>query len=361
MLRIGLVGLTASGKTTLFNALVGAHEQVGTYAGLSGATHVASVPLADERLESFAETFKAKNVVPVQMEFLDTPGLAVGAHESRQGNARLLGTLREVDALGLAVRQFASATVAHPLGNIDPARDVAEIEIELALADLSVAEKRVKKLTDLIKRGGADAKQQSIEFDVLTRCVDAFNDGKGADTLGLNADELKLISPFAFLTLRPRIVIINLDENALATENWRGGLENRRHLISIAAEWEMEVRELDPAERAAFLSEVGINEPALPRVVRTCFDALGLVTFYTGMDHKEVRAWEIPRGTDIVTAAGRIHTDIARGFIRAEVISFDAFREHGSVKDARAAGKVRLEGRDYLVADGDILDIRFAI
>ena len=362
MLQIALVGLTASGKTALFNALTGAHEQVGTYSGLSGATHVASVPVPDARLDNLARILQPEKVVPVMMEFLDTPGLAVGANESRKGNARLLGTLREVDALALVVRRFASDRVAHPLDSIDPARDVAEIEAELVLADLDVVEKRVQKINHSLKRTLAPAEKKILEAELVVadRCAKALGEGHGADSLNLTLDDRKLISSLALLTLRPRIVVVNLDDSSLGADDWKAGLENRPSLVGIAAEWEMEVDELPPDERAAFFADAGISEPALPRVVRTCFEALHMITFYTGHGHTESRAWELPRGTDIVTAAARIHTDIAKGFIRAEITPYDAIAHLGSFKDVRAHGQSHLEGRTYLVADGDLLDIRFS-
>jgi len=361
MLRIGLVGLTASGKTTLFNALTGAHEDVGTYTGLSGASHVTTVGLPDDRLDHLVRMFEPEKIVHIQMEFIDTPGLAVGVGESRKGNARLLGTLRQVDALALVVRQFASDAVAHPLKTIDPHRDIAELETELVVADLDVIEKRIEKVAHSLKRISADKKSLEAERELLARVAHTLGEGNPADSLDLTGDERKTLSSFALLTLRPRIVVVNLDESALADASWQAPLAERPHVVGVDAAWEMEINELDPDERADFMDEVGITEPALPRFVRTCFDALDMITFYTGHGHTESRAWELPRGTDVVTAAGTIHSDIARGFIRAEITPYDALAEHGSLKDARAAGKVRLEGRDYIVADGDLLDIRFSV
>jgi len=362
MLRIALVGLTASGKTALFNALTGAHEQVGTYAGLSGATHVASVPVPDERLDNLVRILQPTKVVPIQMEFVDTPGLAVGAHESRKGNARLRGTLRELDALARGVRAFDSTTVPHPLNTVDPARDVAEIEAELVVADLELVEKRADRIVQSLKKNLSTAERKLLEAEqaVVVRCAEVLNKGVGADTLNLSPDERKLISSLALLTLRPRILVVNLDESNLGDDAWKTLLASRPWRVGIAARFEMDLNELPPDERTAFMADAGLDEPALPRVVRTCFEALDMVTFYTGHGHTESRAWELPRGADIVTAAGRIHTDIAKGFIRADITPYDAIAHLGSFKEVRAAGKSHLEGREYIVQDGDLLDIRFS-
>lgn len=362
MKQIGLVGLGASGKTTLFDALTGAHERVGTYTGLSGPAHVASVLLADERLDFLTAMFKPKKVTPVQLEFVDTPGLAVGAHESKEGNARLLGTLREVNALVLVVRAFASQTVAHPLTTVDAARDVAEIETELVLADLEVAERRADKVRKSLVKQGVDKKALETELAVLDRCLAAFNAGHGADTVELTDAERKMVSSFAFLTRLPRVIVVNLDEEQLKPDSsWRRELVARKSVVGIDAEYEMEVLELDPAERKAFLADAGITEPALSRLVRTCFQRLDLITFYTGEGGTETRAWEIKRGMTVLEAAGQIHSDIARGFIRAEVAAFDDIHAAGSMKEVRAQGKLHLEGKEYVVQDGDVIYIRFAV
>jgi ribosome-binding ATPase len=362
MLQIALVGLTASGKTALFNALTGAHEQVGTYAGLSGATHAATVPVPDKRLDNLVRILVPTKVVPVMMEFIDTPGLAVGANESRKGNARLLGTLREVDALGLVVRAFASDTVAHPRETLNPARDVADIEAELVVADFEIVEKRSDRIVQSLKKNlpTAERKLLDSELVVVNRALQALNEGHGADTCKFTPEERKLISSLALLTLLPRIVIVNLDESTLGSDSWKAGLESRPWLVGIAAKWEMELNELSAEERAEFMKDAGVAELALPRVVSTCYHALDMVTFYTGHGHTESRAWELPRGSDIVVAAGHIHTDIARGFIRAEITPYDSIAHLGSLKEVRAAGQAHLEGRTYIVRDGDLLDIRFS-
>jgi hypothetical protein len=361
-MRLAFLGLSACGKTTLFNALTGAHASVGTYSGVGTEVHIGRMLIRDDRLAIIEKAFHPKKVTPAAVEVVDTPPLAVGAHESREGNARLIATLREAQALVLVVRAFASDLVPHPKVSIEPVRDLNDLRAELIVADLDVTEKRIRKINIDIQRGNPTPTEPK-ELAALERCKAALDADKPLSSVGLNVDELKLLSSFAFLTLKPTLVVVNVGEETLRdpkrrtwSESAFGGLAH----MEICAEWEMEVHELPEEEQAPYLADVGITEPCTDRFIREAYRLLDTVTFFT-CNENELRAWQLRRYSTAIDAAASVHTDMARGFIRAEVIAVDDLKKFGSVKDVRSHGKERVEGKTGPVHDGDLIHFRFSV
>jgi len=361
-MKLAFLGLSASGKTTLFNALTGAHASVGTYSGAGTEIHIGQIRVQDDRLHVIQNIFKPKKVTPAILEVVDTPALAVAAHENREGNARLVATLREADALVLVVRAFASDRVPHPKATVQPLRDLADLRTELVVADLDVVEKRIAKVKRDIGRG-AGAAADVKELEALERCRPQLDAGRGVSAAALNKEEQKLLASFAFLTVKPTITVVNVGEEVLrgqAERTWTPGDFAGASWLEVCAEWEMEVHELPKNEWKAYLGDVGIEEPCEGRFVRAAYQLSDLITFFT-CNENELRAWQLPRYSTAVDAAGRVHSDMARGFIRAEVIAVEDLKRLGSVKDVRTHGKERLEGRTGPVMDGDLIHFRFSV
>jgi len=361
-MRLAFLGLSASGKTTLFNALTGAHQSVGTYSGAGTEIHIGRMDVTDARLDVIRSIFKPKKVTPAVVEVVDTPALAVAAHENREGNARLIATLREAEGLVCVVRAFASDRVPHPRGSVDPVRDLAELRTELVVADLDVVEKRLDKLATEIKRGHAPAAAPK-EQAALRRCRKALDAGRGVTAADLNDEEVKLLSSFAFLTLKPMLVVMNVGEEILrgeASRTWGGGTFEGLPALEICSEWEMEVHDLPKDEWEAYLADLGIEEHCEDRFVRSAYALMDCITFFT-CNENELRAWQLRRYSKAVEAAAAVHTDMATGFIRAEVVAVTDLKRLGSLKAVRAEGKERLEGKTGPVMDGDLIHFRFSV
>jgi len=361
-MRLAFLGLSASGKTTLFNALTGAHASVGTYSGAGTEIHIGQIHVDDARLDVIRKVFDPKKMTPAVVEVVDTPPLAVAAHESREGNARLIATLREADALVLLVRAFASGRVPHPRGTVDPARDLTDLRTELVVADLDIVEKRIGKLKRDIRRG-QPAPTDAKELAALERCVPELDAGRGLAALEFSPEQQKLLSSFAFLTMKPVIVVMNVGEEIVRGDEkptWSEKDVAGLRCLDICAEWEMEVHELPRAEWAEYLGDLGIEEPCDGRFVRVVYEVMDFVTFFT-CNQNELRAWQLRRYSAAIDAAAAVHTDMARGFIRAEVIAVADLKELGSVKEVRSHGKERLEGKTGPVHDGDLIHFRFSV
>jgi hypothetical protein len=286
----------------------------------------------------------------------------VAAHENREGNARLVATLREARALALVVRAFKADAVPHPRTTVDPARDLAELLAELVVADLDIVEKRIDRLEKDIHRG-YPGPTDARELAALERCKAQLDQGRGVRDAALNPEEQTLLSSFAFLTAKPTMAVINVGEEILLGDVRRSWSE--RDLagllaVEICAEWEMEVHELPKAEWAAYLADVGITEPCEPRFVRAAYALMDAITFFT-CNENELRAWQLPRYSKAIDAAAVVHTDMAKGFIRAEVIAVKDLKELSSVKEVRSAGRERLEGKTGPVHDGDLIHFRFSV
>jgi GTP-binding protein YchF len=362
MLRTALIGYPATGKTTLFRLMTAAHEASRPAHGrLEVALGVARVP--DPRLDVLTAMYRPRKRVPAAVEFADIPGRPSGT-----GADALLdvAAYRNADALVHVVRSFTDPAIPHAAGSIDPRRDATTMEDELILADLAVVEKRLDRLAkDLRKTRTADLEQ---EQDVLLRCKPHLENGAPLRTLELGGDDRRRLRGFQFLSAKPLLLVLNVDEGDLAAGLdgllGRHGLAElaagpHRRAMALCAKIELEIAQLDAADAAAFLADLGLAASGLDRVIRASYELLGYISFFT-VGEDECRAWSIPRGTAAQAAAGEIHTDLARGFIRAEVVAYDRLVARGSMAACRDHGEVRLEGKEYTVLDGDIINVRFA-
>jgi len=364
--QLVLIGLPQSGKTTVFNALTGAHVATGTFSGVEDEPNLATVKVPDPRLDVLTQLFKPRRTVPAEIQYWDVAGLAKGIHERGLGG-RLLGYLQQASALVHVVRAFDDPTVPHPEGSVDPLRDIETINMELLFVDLAMVDKRLQRIRAMIpKLRGQEREAHEREGAVLERLHRALSDGIPIRAIELQPDEEKLLRGFGFLTQKPLLILLNLGEERLSeAETLLAAASERLTGPGIAVEalpgkLEAELAQLAPDEAAAFMQELGISEPARNRVIRTSYRLLGLISFFTvGPD--EVRAWTIRRGATAVEAAGTIHSDLAQGFIRAEVVHYDDLVRAGSLTEARKLGALRLEGRNYVVEDGDVVHILFNV
>jgi GTP-binding protein YchF len=368
MLRAALIGFASTGKTTLFQLMTSARETARASHG-KGETSVGISKVPDARLDRLTAMYNPRKRVPATVEFTDL------AAAGSAGGAKALvdvAAYKNADALVHVLRAFRDPAVPHPSGTIDPARDAQAMEDELILADLGVAERRVERLEkDLKKNRSADLER---ERDVVAVCKTALEEGRPLRALDLKGEDLKRLRGFQFLSAKPLLAVINVDEADLATGGDAAtridraaqgagltGFLSRASTAAVAvcAKIELEIAQLDAADAAAFLADLGLTASGLDRVIRASYDLLGYISFFT-VGEDECRAWSIPRGTPAQVAAGEIHTDIARGFIRAEVVTYDALVGRGSMSVCRDHGEVRLEGKDYIVQDGDVINFRFA-
>jgi GTP-binding protein YchF len=362
MLRAGLIGFPSTGKSTIFRLLTSAREGARPSQGRSDANvGVSRVP--DPRLDRLSAMYSPKKTTPATVEFADM----AGASRAGGGAKDLLdvAAFRNADALLHVVRAFRDEAVPHPSGSVDPARDVRAMEDELLLADLGVVERRLERLEkDLKKTPSADLKR---EQEILLACQTALEAGTPLRALGLTGDDLKRLRGFQFLSAKPQLLVINLDEQDLGSIDRAvalTGLETfaaqpATRAVPLCAKIELEIAELAAEDAAAFMSDLGLKESGLDRVIRASYDLLGYISFFT-VGEDECRAWSIPRDTPAPLAAGEIHTDIARGFIRAEVVAYEPLVTRGSYAACRDKGEVRLEGKEYVVQDGDIINFRHA-
>jgi GTP-binding protein YchF len=365
--QIAIVGLAASGKTTVFNTLTRGHAETGGFGGLTLNVGVVKVP--DERLDRLAAIFKPKKVVHADVTYADLPAPPPST-EGRIGAEELpaehLARLRDSDALLHVVRAFESSAVAHPDGSVDPWRDLERLDVEFILADLAVAERRLERLR-ATGRHGTPAEREANEREeaILLPLQAGLAEGRPIRDQELASDEEKAIRGFRFLSQKPVLVLLNIGEADLprAAELSAGiaaRYDHRQAVVdALSARIEMELGELEPDEATVFMEELGLAESGLDRVIHLSYRLVGLISFLTaGPD--EVRAWPIRAGSSAVDAAGAIHTDLARGFIRAETVAYDDLVELGSMAEARRHGKLRSEGKTYLVRDGDVLEILFS-
>ena len=365
--QIAIVGLAGSGKTTVFNTLTRGHAQTGGFGALTLNVGVVKVP--DARLDRLAELFKPKKVVHADVTYVDLPAPPVSS-EGHVGTEELpaehLARLRESDALLHVVRAFDDPSLPHPSGSVDPARDLEQLDLEFILADLAMVDRRLERLASS-GRHGTPAERESNEREevILRRLKTELEAGRPIRDAGLAEDEAKAVRGFRFLTEKPVLVLLNVGEGDLATageltERIAGAYPHQHALVDhLSAKIEMELGELDAEDAATFMAELGIAESGLERVIHLSYRLLGLISFLTaGPD--EVRAWPIPAGSTAVDAAGAIHTDLAKGFIRAETVGYDDLVALGSTAEARKAGRLRSEGKTYRVADGDVMEILFS-
>ena len=360
-MKIGIVGLPYVGKTTLFNALTQSEAETGTYAGKKGA-NVSSVKVPDERLTALAEVFSPKRVTPTSIDYVDIAGVSKGDIALEGLETGTIAELREVDALAHVVRVFVDDAVPHVDGDVDPERDIETIDIELAFADLGIIDSRLDRLNRELRTQKIPALEH--ERSVLERCKNALEEGTAIRELRLSPEDERTIRGYGFLTQKPLLLVLNIGEDELQRADEIGaGLEvsdRQIEIITLSARLEMELALLNAGEAELFRTEMGLNESALAQVIDTSYQTLGLITFFTVVSD-ELRAWTLKSGMTALDAAAAIHTDMARGFIRAEAIHWADLVDCGGLTEARDSGLLRLEGKDYLVSDGDVLTIRFNV
>jgi len=366
-LKLGIVGLPNVGKSTLFNAITNAGAQSANYPFCTIEPNIGVVDVPDIRLTELAKIHEPNKITPASIEFVDIAGLVKGASKGEGLGNKFLSNIREVDAIVHVVRCFEDGDIIHVEGSIDPKRDIETIDLELILSDMDMVDKRLDKTAKMIK---SDKKYQT-EYDFLQKLKQTLDSGKSARSMEMDENERELLLGIALLSSKPIIYAANLSESDFANKNIEQNenlnivkeiaAKENAEVLPICAQTEADISEMDNDEKVMFLSDLGLTESGLDRLIKSSYHLLGLISYLTA-GKPEVRAWTITKGMKAPQAAGKIHTDFERGFIRAEVISYDDFMANGgSMTAAKEKGQVRLEGKDYVVNDGDIVLFRFNV
>jgi len=356
-MQVALLGLTQSGKSTIFTAISGKQMPPGGAIGIEEA--IVSVP--DERLDWLTKLYKPKKTVHGTIDVLDVPGFDFTSDHGRAAARRLIGQIRTVDMLVFIVRAFENPAVPAYRNSVDPKRDLSELRTEVLLADLELVTTRIEKLEKQVMKPTKTQAHDKVELALQKKLQEAIESEKPISSAVETEEERAMIKSLGFLTLKPIGVVVNVGENDLDRKIDLGGsVDESVPVVTLSAKIELELAQLDEDSRKAFMSDLGIQESAAGKFVRICYAATGLISFLT-VGEDEVRAWPIKNGTIAVDAAGKVHSDIKRGFIRAETMAYDDLKALGDEKAVKAAGKMRLEGKEYVVKDGDIINFRFNI
>lgn len=363
MLTSAIIGLPMVGKTTFFNLVTNSQLETSNY--LTGKTdiNVAMAKVPDPRIDFLSGLYKPKKTSYARIQFSDVPGLVRGASEGKGVGNRFLDGIRNADLLVHVVRAFTDKDVPHVDDDIDPMRDIETVNMEILLADMDLVEKRISR----IQEGKKIKKEQVAELEVLRKCLAALENEITVHRMDLSDAERELLVNYSFLTDKPMILVLNIDEEQLRAGTYPGMEQVREYagdkgiiLLEVSGLIEMEISQLPEEDRKEFMEDLGLGESGIDRLARAAYDTLGLISFFT-VGEDEVKAWTIPEGLDAKSAAGKIHSDLERGFIRAEVVAFGDLYELGNMAKVKDKGLARLEGKDYIVKDGDIMNIRFNV
>ena len=361
-MKVAIIGLANTGKTTIFNALTGLNIETTIYPTQAGEPHIGMVKVPDKRLEDLTEIYHPKKTTYATVEYIDYLGLTKGDMEQ---NKKVFDLIKDADAIVHVIRGFEDEVIVHPLGNTDPKRDAGTVELEMTFGDLELIDKRLERMEQGQKRG---KKPDEAEKKVLLKCKENLENEIPLRDLEFSDEEQKVMRHLQFMSIKPEVIVLNVAEADIASGKTAAVIseleaifESKQvKILSLCGKIEMEIAQLSPGEAEVFLDDLGIAEPALNRLIRVSYDLLGLISFLTAGED-EVRAWTIQRGLNAQKAAGKIHSDIERGFIRAELVAYNDFMACGGMAGAREKGLLRLEGKNYEVKDGDIINFRFNV